>query len=106
MKAAAPMNDGKTSGSGARTRHNGANGRSVRVSSHAKRHSERDGCGGHQHGELDRPPRGRQRFEDDLAAIAAEGERPPGDVQYRGSKGDGDGDPDDVQHDEWPASRR
>ena len=35
MNAAAPMNDGKTSGSGARTRHSPASGTSLRVSSQA-----------------------------------------------------------------------
>ena len=86
------MNDGNTSGSGARTRHNDAMGRSVRVSSHASDTPIDTVAVGHEDGELHRSPGRSERLGEHLAAVPAEGERPPGDVHHRGGERHGDGD--------------
>ena len=106
MNAAAPMNDGNTSGSGASTRHSGASGRSVRVNSHASVTPITPAAVVTRAASCTVRHAGRQRFAEHLAAVTAEGQRPPGHVQHRGGEGDGDGTAHEVQRHGGPAGDR
>ena len=93
------MNDGNTSGSGASDAPQRRQGEIGTGQQPCQRHADGDRRQRHQDGELHRSPRRRQRLGEHLAAVPAEGERPPGDVQHRGGEGHGDGDADEVEGD-------